>query len=260
MMRYLGKVVLLAVAYFVAGNIGQSLAIPPGNVTLVWPPSGIALAALLLGGDRLWPAIWLGALLVNVRTLFDPALSPSLAASLTAAAAIATGSTVQALVGRRWIAHLAGGPSFLDRARGVFRFTAGAMMMCLIGSTAGATSLAMAGFIPRDAHGFVWRTWWLGDLAGVLAFTPLLVAWTRRPPARWAPGRLAEAAALVEGRQRHGGLVEAGIDRQCVAGRSAAVGDAGRIDEPHRAGRLRLAVQSDQKHGGLVVCTADSRT
>src|SRR6516162_11578247 len=90
MMRYLGKVVLLAGAYFVAGSLGQSLAIPPGNVTLVWPPSGIALAALLLGGDRLWPAIWLGALLVNIRTLFDPERRPSLAASLTAAAAIAT--------------------------------------------------------------------------------------------------------------------------------------------------------------------------
>ena len=181
--------VLLAGTYYAAGSLGQILAIPPGNVTLVWPPSGIALAVLLLGGDRLWPGIWLGAFLVNVRTLFDLDPQPRrLPPLLAAGAAIATGSTVQALVGSRLIDYLAGGRSFLDQARGVFRFAAGAMLMCLISSTVGATSLALGGFIPWDAHGLVWRTWWLGDLAGVLVFTPLLLAWLRRLRSAGTPG------------------------------------------------------------------------
>jgi integral membrane sensor domain MASE1 len=74
MMRHLGKFVLLACAYSAAGSLGQFLAIPPGNVPVVWPASGVALAAVLLWGDRLWPNIWLGSLLVNVRMLFDPSL------------------------------------------------------------------------------------------------------------------------------------------------------------------------------------------
>jgi integral membrane sensor domain MASE1 len=195
--RYLTSVGLLAGAYFAAGSLGQVLAISPGNVTVVWPASGIALAVILLGGGRLWPGIWLGAFLVNVRTLFDPTLAPSLTASLAVGAAIATGSTVQALAGGRLVARLAGGSRFLDRARGVFLFAAGAAILCLIGSVVGASSLALGGFIPRTAYGFTWWTWWLGDVTGVIVIAPLILAWSRHPRATAAAGGRVEAAAFL---------------------------------------------------------------
>ena len=121
-MRYLAAVGLLAGAYFAEGSLGQVLAVSPGNVSVVWPSSGIALAAVLLWGHRLWPGMWLGAFFVNIRMLFDPTLAPSFSASLAVGATIATGSTAQALVGGRLIARLTGGGRFLERARGVFLF------------------------------------------------------------------------------------------------------------------------------------------
>src|SRR5712692_4425595 len=63
---YLAQVTLIAVAYFVAARLSLAVAIPPGYATAVWPPSGIALAAVLLLGNRIWLGIWLGASLVNV--------------------------------------------------------------------------------------------------------------------------------------------------------------------------------------------------
>src|SRR5262245_25182636 len=75
------RVGLLAAAYFITGRVGQVLSVPPGNVTAVWMPSGIALAAVLLWGYRIWPGIWMGAFSVNVRTVFDPTLELSFAAS-----------------------------------------------------------------------------------------------------------------------------------------------------------------------------------
>lgn len=195
--RYLTAIGLLAGAYFAAGSLGQILAIPPGNVSVVWPSSGIALAAVLLGGNRLWPGIWLGALLVNVRTLFDPTLAPSFTASLAVGAAIATGSTAQALAGGRLVARLTGGRRSLERARGVFLFASGAALMCLIASAVGATSLALGGFIPRQAYGFTWWTWWLGDATGVIVVAPLLLTWSQPPRAAAATGSRVETAVFL---------------------------------------------------------------
>jgi len=62
---YLQKLVFVLAAYFVAGRIGLSVPFTSGNVSPVWPPSGIALAAILIWGDRVWPGIALAAFLVN---------------------------------------------------------------------------------------------------------------------------------------------------------------------------------------------------
>jgi len=60
------QIALLAALYFLSAKLALALAIPPGYATPIWPPSGIALAALLLAGTRLWPGVWLGSLLANV--------------------------------------------------------------------------------------------------------------------------------------------------------------------------------------------------
>jgi integral membrane sensor domain MASE1 len=219
--RYLAAAALLGGAYFAAGCLGQVLAIPPGKVTVVWPSSGIALTAILLWGDRLWPGIWLGVLLVNVRTLFDPTLAPSLTLSLAVGAAIATGSTVQALAGRRLVPHLTGGRRFLERTRGVLLFAVGAVLMCLIGSAVGASSLALGGFIPRAAFWYIWRTWWLGDMVDVIVVAPLLLAWSQHP-------RAAAAA---------GNRVAAAVFSSCCSPRASSSSGAGRSPEDPGHGR-----------------------
>src|SRR4029077_4363493 len=85
----LWQVVFIAGIYFVAARMSLALAIPPGYATPVWPPSGIALAAALLSGSRIWPGIWIGAALVNL----------TVEASFITAALVATGNSLEAIVG-----------------------------------------------------------------------------------------------------------------------------------------------------------------
>ncbi len=190
-------VLVLAAVYVGAARLGLALALPPEKkATAVWPPSGIALAAILLCGSRVWPGIWLGAFLANLWDYFNPADPFSLAAHLGVSSGIAVGSTLQALLGaallRRWVGDL----SPLDRAQDVFRFVGIVLLMCPVAATVGVTSLCLAGFAPWAASPFIWLTWWLGDATGVLVMTPLFLAWCKPPP-DGGPWRLAEAGLVL---------------------------------------------------------------
>src|SRR5260221_14426950 len=86
---------VVAVAYFITAQLGFAMAIPPGNVTAVWPPSGIALAAVMLLGYRAWPGIWLGSFVANIWSFAGLSAPMPLGVSLATAAGIAIGSTLQ---------------------------------------------------------------------------------------------------------------------------------------------------------------------
>lgn len=195
---WLAQVLVLAAVYYGAGRLGQLLAIAPGNVTAVWPASGIALAALLLLGNRVWPGIWLGSFLNN--TLFfaaSPGTAPA-ASWMLPAAIIGAGAALEALAGASAVRRWAGGRLLLDRPASVLTFAAlGAALSCLINATIGATILLMGGYIPRSAFGLTWLTRWLGDTAGVLVMAPVLLAWAGRPRVRAVPARIAEAILLA---------------------------------------------------------------
>ena len=165
--RLAGLILLLAGAYFVAGKAGHALAMPDGVASPVWPPSGITLAALILGGRRLWPGIWLGAFCIET----------ALGLSVTLSAAIAMGATGQTLAGLALLHHLGARENFLERSLDVFKFAAIAALCCLISSTVGTVSLCAGGIETWPNFLSVWFTWWLGDTAGILLVTPLIVAW-----------------------------------------------------------------------------------
>jgi PAS domain S-box-containing protein len=173
---------LLAVAYAGAGYAGLQMAIPPGNVTAVWPPSGIALAAALLWGRRAWWGIALGALLANTWTIFGPNSPAPPATALAVGAAIAAGDTLEALMGAYLLSRLTGRRNPLDRAADIFAFAAACVVSCLIAATVGVTSLSAGGFIRWDDYTYTWWTWWLGDTAGALIVAPLLLVWRAPPP------------------------------------------------------------------------------
>lgn len=194
----LGMVFAVAALYVVTARLGLTLALPPAKkATAVWPPSGIALAAVLLAGPRVWPGIWLGAFGANVWDFFAPATAFPLAAHLGVSGSIATGSTLQALLGAALLRRWTGGRSPLDRARSVFRFVGVALLMCLVAATVGVTTLCLAGFAPWANYGFNWWTWWLGDAVGVIVVTPLVLAWSTPPRLAGEPWRLAEAWLLL---------------------------------------------------------------
>jgi PAS domain S-box-containing protein len=180
---------LLTAAYFGAAKVGLTMAVVAEQVTAVWPPTGIALAALLVCGYRTWPAITLGAFLANATANAPPG----------AAAAIALGNTLEALLGA-WLLRRGGFDHALGRAHDVFALVAlAAGLSTAVSATVGATSLCLAGIKPWPAYAALWSVWWLGDAMGDLVVAPLLLTWAgwRRPP--WRPRRVAEAGALLLG-------------------------------------------------------------
>jgi signal transduction histidine kinase len=181
------KGVALAVVYFVAGKLSLTLAFLHASASPVWPPAGIALAALLLFGFRLWPAIFIGAFLVNLTT----------AGNILTSLGIATGNTLEALISAWLIQRFAGGVRVFDRAYDVFRFALAVALSTLVSPTIGLTGLAVAGFANWANYPDIWLTWWLGDLGGVVMFAPLLVLWLAQPLRRLNPARAIEVAILL---------------------------------------------------------------
>ena len=178
---------VLALVYFVVGKLALKLAFLHASASPVWPPTGIALAALLLLGYRVWPAIFIGALAVNAMTL------GSIATSL----GIATGNTVEALCGAWLVNYFAGGLHVFDRPQNVFKFAGAAILSTVVSPTFGLTSLALGGFADWINYGTIWMTWWLGDFAGALVVAPLILLWSTAPPRRWTRRDAVEVGVLL---------------------------------------------------------------
>ena len=178
---------VLALVYFVAGKLALKLAFLHASASPVWPPTGIALAALLLLGYRVWPAIFIGAFLVNATTV------GSIATSL----GIATGNTLEALCGAWLVNHFAGGLHVFDRPQNVFKFAGAAILSTVVSPTFGLTSLALGGFADWANYGTIWMTWWLGDFAGALVVAPLILLWSTAPPRRWTRRDAIEVGVLL---------------------------------------------------------------
>jgi diguanylate cyclase (GGDEF)-like protein/PAS domain S-box-containing protein len=174
--------------YVLSAILGLELAVVHDNVSAVWPPSGIALAALLIFGLRLWPAIFLGAFLVDLMAGLPPA--PLFV--------IATGNTLTALAGAFLVQKLVRTENPLDSIRGVLALAGcGGVVASLISATVGTSALLDAGLATRADSSAIWVTWWLGDTGGVLLVTPLLLAWKQLPRLNWPVLRVVEAILLL---------------------------------------------------------------
>jgi integral membrane sensor domain MASE1 len=184
---YAAKVVALAGVYYGAAKLGLELAFETPSVTAVWPPTGIALAALMLGGYRLWPGVALGAFLANSWT----------GVPVYAVVGIAAGNTLEAVVGTYLLRRVEFRPS-LERVRDVLSLAVlAAVVSTTVSATFGVTSLLAADEIAGGDYGSVWRTWWLGDMGGDLVVAPALLVVAAQWPFRELRGRVVEAAALV---------------------------------------------------------------
>src|SRR2546426_5558692 len=184
----LATAVVLAVVYFCAAKLVLRLAYVHPSATAVWAPTGIALAAFLILGYRVWPAILLSAFLVNVTT----------AGSMLTSVSIGAGNTLEGLVGAYLVNRFANGRNALQRAPDVFKFAAlTAIVSTMVSATCGVTSLALAGFADWSRYGSIWSTWWLGDAAGALVVAPLVILWSASPRLRWRGSRVFEAALLL---------------------------------------------------------------
>lgn len=167
-------------AYFVAAYIGdESGLILFGNLTLFWPPSGIALAGVLFLGYRVAPAVWLGSAAGNIVVFINPDAIPM---SIAVNAGVGLGSALQAVVGGYLIRRACGDRDPLETVADVIKFIALAgLLSSLVSSTIAAPLLTVGGFSAwENFFSFAW-TWWLGDATGILVITPLLLVWIQRP-------------------------------------------------------------------------------
>lgn len=181
-------IALLAVSYFAAAKLGLSMASMHKNVSLVWPPTGIALAALLLSGYRLWPGIMLGAFLINVST----------GVGLAVSAGIGAGSTVEALAGVYLLRRLTRFRESLERPQDVLGFVAlAAVLAPVVSATIGVASLCFGGAAAWATYGVLWWQWWLGDAMGALVVAPVLLTWAAPPRMTWHLRSASEGAVLL---------------------------------------------------------------
>src|SRR2546426_6577573 len=184
----LGPLVAIAVASLVAGKLGLQVPFVNANAPSVWPPAGIALAAFVLLGYDVWPAVLVGAFLVNVTP----------AGSVATSLGIAVGNTLEGLVGAYLVNQFARGRRAFDRAQDVFAFAAlAAGVSTTVSATLGVTSLSLAGFARWSDYGPIWSTWWLGDAVGDLVVAPAVILWAVAPRIRWSRAQLIEAVALL---------------------------------------------------------------
>src|SRR5437868_9031254 len=176
---YAGGLVAIGVIYFALAKGGLALASIHPSATPIWPPTGFALAVVLLLGYRLTPAIFLAAFIANVTT----------AGSISTSLAIATGNTLEGLVGAYLINQSSDDCSTFDTPGGVVKFALiCAIPSTVISATLGVGSLSLAGYADWSDFRSIWTTWWMGDLAGALVITPAIVLWSTDPP-RWLERR-----------------------------------------------------------------------
>jgi integral membrane sensor domain MASE1/anti-sigma regulatory factor (Ser/Thr protein kinase) len=179
-------VLILALLYFASAKLGLTLAFGTPNVTTVWPPTGIALAALVLAGRRLWPGVLLGAFLANVTTDVP----------VYTAAGIAIGNTLEAVVGATLLDRFGFRPK-LERLGDIFALVVLAgFLSTTVSATIGVASLSVGDSLTQSALS-TWRIWWLGDMAGVVLVASAIFVLVTHWPYRNLPGTPAEAAALV---------------------------------------------------------------
>jgi signal transduction histidine kinase len=171
---YIIELAAIAFIYFWLVKLGLTLASINPSASPVWPATGFALAILLLRGYRVWPAIFIGAFLANVSS----------AGSIDTSAAIATGNSLEGVVGALLINRWSGGVRTFTTPAGIVKFALISTAATAISPAIGVSSLYFGGYAEWARFGPIFVTWWLGDLAGALVVAPVLVLWADDPLTR----------------------------------------------------------------------------
>ncbi|HJP58803.1 MAG TPA: MASE1 domain-containing protein, partial [Gemmatimonadaceae bacterium] len=176
--------------YVLAALAGLSLDAVAGFASLVWPPTGIALAAVLLLGWRIWPGIFVGALVANLIT----------GAPFITAVGIGIGNTLEALAGGYALTRVRDFRLSLDGVRDVLALIVlAAGLATMISATIGVSTLFLSSLVADANYGETWLTWWIGDAIGALLVAPVILTWLTPPRLVLSRRRLLEAALLMLG-------------------------------------------------------------
>ncbi|HXC77731.1 MAG TPA: MASE1 domain-containing protein, partial [Candidatus Acidoferrum sp.] len=183
-LSFLLQLAVVALAYWFAARVSLQLALVRGQVTPIWPPTGIALVAILVFGRRIWPGIFLAALAVNLPIGPSP----------LGAATIAAGNTLAPLAAAALLKRI-GFRIELDRLRDAVAIVLCALAAMTISATVGTSVLVLSWPASTDTFWSTWAVWWTGDAMGVLLVSPFLLSLL--PQARSPAPTLRMAAELI---------------------------------------------------------------
>ena len=194
--RLATEILLLAAAYaLIAWLVRLPVQEVPLYASSIWPSAGLALGALLTRGVRLWPGVWLGAFLIDFSHLLE-AQEPL--AALAVGVLIATGATLQAVLGYILAQRVAGRALALDTAPSILRFFLFCgLLASLVSATVGTGTLLLLGGKAAEGALLEWMHWWSGDVMGVVLCTPVVLALHGRPRPSWGGRRLRVAVPLL---------------------------------------------------------------
>jgi signal transduction histidine kinase len=166
------KLLALAIIYHLAVRLGLMMAYVQPNTSPVWPPTGIAIAALLLFGTNLWPGISAGVLLGSLLT----------GAPFNLAIGMTLGNTLEALAIAYFLKRLVNFHTDISRVQDVIYLLIGSFFGTMISASVGTLTLMLTDLGEWEFFQTIWTTWWIGDLLGALVITPVLLVWFKHPP------------------------------------------------------------------------------
>lgn len=182
--KILAYSLLLILAYTITGKLGLMLALPPGYASAIFPPAGIAVAAVFVAGRKLLPAIFLGSCLLNMWVGYSESHQFS-TTNVGVALLIAAASTLQAYVGGLWLKRKIGYPTSLDTPVDVVTFFISAPVICLMSATISVGGLFVLGLIGKSLFFSSWASWWIGDSLGLIMMFPLTLVVIGKPRHIW---------------------------------------------------------------------------
>jgi len=186
--NYIAGLIGIGLTYFVLAKSGLALALIHPSASPIWPPTGFALAAIVLWGYRAWPAIFLGAMIANASTT----------GSIGPAISIATGNSLEALVGAVVINVWSNGRDTFSSPNTVAKFAVICVVLATpISATVGITTLVIAGYAEWANFVNIWLTWWLGDMIGALVVTPVVVLCALSDARAFRSTELTKSAAVI---------------------------------------------------------------
>lgn len=192
------KILLAAVLYYVSARLGYFLAFNDSTELPAWPPSGIAFALIILLGRSVWPGITIGALVANIMAYWN---APTLPAQtiIMISSMIAIGSTLEAVAGNSLIKKWIKDDYPFKNTKNAFRFLFVTLLMCSIGSLLGTGSLFINGVVTKETFLHNCFSWWVGNVVGILLFTPFILSAFRKHVITFTKDKALEVSVFIAG-------------------------------------------------------------
>jgi signal transduction histidine kinase len=186
----------MALLYYLSARLGYYLIFKNTTALPAWPPSGIAFALIILLGRASWPGITIGALVANLMAFWN---NPALPAQtiISASSFIAVGHTLETLAGNFCVKYWIKDDYPFTRAKNAFRFLFVTLLMGLIGSLIGTLSLNMNGIVLLSDFTKTWFSWWVGNVVGILLFTPFILSVSRKKSFHFDSGKILEVVIFA---------------------------------------------------------------